>query len=148
MRSNGGGGVVVKWGLTLCNTIGCSPPDSSIHGIFPGKNTGVGCRFLLQGIFPTQGQNPSLSPALQADSLPMEPPGKPYEKHINVQNKAITLEIWCLSIHVCKRMIYYDSLQFLPIRNRRFHKHCQKNFFKIRVIIKIMLIIHLQLAIE
>ena len=27
---------------------------------FPGKNTGVGCHFLLQGIFPTQGSNPSL----------------------------------------------------------------------------------------
>ena len=27
---------------------------------FPGKNTGVGCRFLLQGFFPTQGSNPSL----------------------------------------------------------------------------------------
>ena len=27
---------------------------------FPGKNTGVGCHFLLQGIFPTQGLNPSL----------------------------------------------------------------------------------------
>ena len=27
---------------------------------FPGKNTGVGCCFLLQGIFPTQGSNPGL----------------------------------------------------------------------------------------
>ena len=27
---------------------------------FPGKNTGVGCQFLLQGIFPTQGLNPRL----------------------------------------------------------------------------------------
>ena len=27
---------------------------------FPGKNTGVDCHFLLQGIFPTQGSNPSL----------------------------------------------------------------------------------------
>ena len=26
----------------------------------PGKNTGVGCHFLLQGIFPTQGSNPGL----------------------------------------------------------------------------------------
>ena len=26
----------------------------------PGKNTGVGCRFLLQGIFPAQGLNPDL----------------------------------------------------------------------------------------
>ena len=24
---------------------------------FPGKNTGVGCHFLLQGIFPSQGSN-------------------------------------------------------------------------------------------
>ena len=27
---------------------------------FPDKNSGVGCSFLLQGIFPTQGSNPGL----------------------------------------------------------------------------------------
>ena len=32
---------------------------------FPGKNTGVGCYFLLQGIFPTQGSNPHLLRLLQ-----------------------------------------------------------------------------------
>ena len=32
----------------------CSPPGSSVHGILPGKNTGVGCPALLQGIFLTQ----------------------------------------------------------------------------------------------
>ena len=26
----------------------------------PGKNTRVGCHFLLQGIFPTQGSDPGL----------------------------------------------------------------------------------------
>ena len=36
----------------------CSPPDSPVHGI--SQNTGVGCHFLLQGIFPTQGLNPGL----------------------------------------------------------------------------------------
>ena len=41
-----------------------------------GKNTGVGCYFLLQGIFPTQRIEPG-SPALQADSLPSEPRWKP-----------------------------------------------------------------------
>ena len=45
-------------------------------GDSPGKNTGVSCHALLQGIFPTQGLNPSL-PTLQVDSLPAEPPGKP-----------------------------------------------------------------------
>ena len=43
---------------------------------FPGKNTGLGCHFLLQGIFPTQGPNLHISCVLhwQVDSLP---PGKP-----------------------------------------------------------------------
>ena len=47
---------------------------------FPGKNTKVGCHGLLQGIFPTQGLNPQhlYLPALQMDSLPTEPPGKPF----------------------------------------------------------------------
>ena len=36
----------------------CSPSGSSVHADFPGKNTGGGCHALLQGIFPTQGQNP------------------------------------------------------------------------------------------
>ena len=39
---------------------GCSPSGSSDHGIFPGKNIGVGCHFLLQVIFPAQGLNPGL----------------------------------------------------------------------------------------
>ena len=46
--------------LTLCHPMDCSLPGSSIQGIFPGKNIGVGCHFLLQGIFPTQESNPSL----------------------------------------------------------------------------------------
>ena len=46
--------------LTLCDPMDCSPPGSSLHGDSPGKNTGVGCHVLLQGIFPTQGSNPDL----------------------------------------------------------------------------------------
>ena len=45
---------------TLCDPMGCSPPGSLVHGIFPGMNTGMGCHFLLQGIFPTQGSGPGL----------------------------------------------------------------------------------------
>ena len=39
----------------------CSLQGSSVHGDSPGKNTGVGCHALLQGIFPTQWLNPCLS---------------------------------------------------------------------------------------
>ena len=42
---------------TLYHPVNCSPPGSSVHGISPGKNTGVGCWFFLQGIFPAQGSN-------------------------------------------------------------------------------------------
>jgi len=42
---------------------------------FPGKNTGVGCHFLLQRIFPTHGSNLGLSLCRQT-LLPSEPPGK------------------------------------------------------------------------
>ena len=45
---------------TLCNTMDCSPPGSSIHRSFQATVLGVGCHFLLQGIFPTQGSNPGL----------------------------------------------------------------------------------------
>ena len=45
---------------TLCNPMDWSPPGSSVQGFSPGKNTGVGCHALLQGILLTQGSNPSL----------------------------------------------------------------------------------------
>ena len=50
--------LVAQLCLILCNPMDCSPPGSSIHGDSPGKNTGVGCHALLQGIFPTQVSNP------------------------------------------------------------------------------------------
>ena len=45
---------------TLHDPMDCSPPGSSVHGDSPGKNTGMSCHGLLQGIFPTQGPSPGL----------------------------------------------------------------------------------------
>ena len=42
---------------TLCNSMDSSPTRLLRPWDFPGKNTGVGCHFLLQEIFPTQGLN-------------------------------------------------------------------------------------------
>ena len=53
-------GLVIQSCPTLCNPMDCSLPGSSVHGDSPGKNTGVGCDALLQGIFPTQGSDPGL----------------------------------------------------------------------------------------
>ena len=62
-----------------CPTL-CTPAPHGLQFIrllcpwnFPGKNTGVGCHCLLQGIFLTQGSNLRLCRLLhwQADSLPI-----------------------------------------------------------------------------
>ena len=52
--------LVTQLCLNLCDPKDCSPPGSSVLSPwdFPGKDTGVGCHFLLQGIFSTQGSNP------------------------------------------------------------------------------------------
>ena len=73
----------------------------------PGKNTGVGCHALLQGTFPTQGWNPCLLHLLhsQADSLPLEPPGR-----------ACALNIYLKS--------HYSSFTLLPVLSHR-SRNCQ-----------------------
>jgi len=65
--------LVTKLCPILCNPIDCSLPRLLCPWDFPGKNTGVGCHFLLQGIFPTWALNPCLLRLLhwQADSLPL-----------------------------------------------------------------------------
>ena len=68
--------LVTQLCLTLCNSMDCSPLGSFCPWNSPGKNTGVGRHSLLQGNLPDPGMEP-VSPALQVDSLPSEPPGKP-----------------------------------------------------------------------
>ena len=60
--------------LTLCDPIGCSPPGSSVHGFLQAIKLEW-----LAVLSPWDLQDPQIksgSSALQADSLPPEPPGK------------------------------------------------------------------------
>ena len=65
--------------LSLLDPLDYSRPGSSAHGLFPGKNTGVDCHFLFQGIFLTEGSNLYLLSLLywQADSLSLCHLGSP-----------------------------------------------------------------------
>ena len=60
---------------TLCDLIDCSRPGSSVHGILRPR--------ILEWVashkvdLPNSGIEPG-SPALQTDSFPSEPPGKPH----------------------------------------------------------------------
>ena len=81
----------------------------------PGKNTGVGCHSLLQGIFPTQDQ---IQVSLIArDSLSAEPPGKP--KNAGVGSLSLFQRIFptqglnqCL-LH-CRQILYQLIYQKAP----------------------------------
>ena len=57
----------------------CSPPGSSVHGDSPDKNIAVGCHASSRGS--SQPRDQTRSPALQAGSLPSEPPGEWWNKH-------------------------------------------------------------------
>ena len=66
--------------LSLCNPLDCSPPGTSVHGILQAEYwSGLPC--LSPGDLPNPGIQSS-SPALQADSLPPEPPGKPMNTRV------------------------------------------------------------------
>ena len=54
-----------KANIYVCSVVYDSATQWTVAGLlcpwdFPGRKTGVGCHFFLQGIFPTQGSNPSL----------------------------------------------------------------------------------------
>ena len=57
----------------------------------------MGCRFLLRGIFLTQGSNPRLleSPTLQADSLPLSHQGSPYPSKLSQAKSLQSCPILC-----------------------------------------------------
>ena len=61
---------------TLCDPMDCSPPSSFVHGHFSRQEHWNGLPCPPPGDLPNPGIEP-MSPTLQVDSLPAEPPGKP-----------------------------------------------------------------------
>ena len=98
---------VAQWSPALCDTMDYSS----------GQITGMGSLSLLQGIFPNPRIKPR-PPALQADSLPAELPGKP--KTTGVGNPSLRQESfltqesnWGL-LH-CRQILYQLNYQGRPI---------------------------------
>ena len=98
----------VLWPMD-CSLPGSSPWDS------PGKNTGVGCHFLLQGVFPTQGLNPHLSmfPALSDSFFTIELPGKPIQYIVDLNPN------WILRCNILKAEANKSILLFTEVFLRR-----------------------------
>ena len=60
---------------TLCDPIEGSPPGSPIPGILQGKNTGVGCHFLLQCMKVKSESEVAQSCPTLSDAMDCSPPG-------------------------------------------------------------------------
>ena len=68
--------LVAQLCLTLCNSMDCYPPGSSVHGILQAgilEWVPISCS---RGS--SQPRNWTQPPAFRGDSLPSEPPGKPF----------------------------------------------------------------------
>ena len=65
--------------LTLCDPMNCNPPGSSVHGILLARIL-EWVAIPFSGDLPNSGIKPEspVSPALQADSLPLSHRGCPY----------------------------------------------------------------------
>ena len=70
----------------------------------------MGCRFLLQVIFLTQGSNPHLLCLLhcQVDSSPLVPPGKPFELSFHIIKKHLCL-IYIIFCHFILYKLYRNA---------------------------------------
>ena len=84
----------------LCNPMNCSPPGSSVHE-FSRQEYWTGFAFPSPRDLPNPGTEPG-SCALQADSLPFDPPGKPHFEAIYIfQSTGVSIfsaEIYRLDI--------------------------------------------------
>ena len=78
----GSGGIIAQLSLTLCDPMDCSPPDSSSSRGFFRQEYWSGLPFPSPGDLPYP-RIESGSPALQAGSLPSEPPGKPFTSQLS-----------------------------------------------------------------
>ena len=89
----------------------------------PGKDAGVGCRFLFQGLFPTQGSNLSLLHLLhwQAGSLPLAPAGKPTFKCSQLQPNWSTSQCPS-SCHPFSSKLFYQWSALIFARSARLFK--------------------------
>ena len=76
--------------LCLHDPMGCSPPGSSVHGVFLAR--------VLEGVAISLSRGSSqprdqtcifMSPALQADSLPLAPPEKPLNREDFCEGRSV-----------------------------------------------------------
>ena len=94
---------------------------------FPGNDTGMGCHFLLQGIFPTERWTPvsPVSPALPAGSLSTEHSGKPVLLKTlgQYQVRSWPAQLWMILSEQLELLFRYFGKREIP------NVFCPKHFY-------------------
>ena len=97
--------LVAKSYQTLLQPPWLWPPRLLCRGDSPSKMTGVGCHFLLQGIFPTQGYS-LCHLHWQADSLPLNHQGS-----YNLEAFKVFFQRWMDKLWYFHTMEYYSAIK-------------------------------------
>ena len=98
---------------TLCDLIDGSPPGSPVSGIFLGKNTGVGCHFLLQCMKVKCESEIAQSCLTLRDHMDYSLPGSSTSIHGIFQ--ARVLECGVLNRHLALLVPNYHSLEIIKV---------------------------------
>ena len=88
---------------------------------FPGKNTGMGCHFLLQGIFLTQGSIEPKSPGSQelaGGFFTSEPPGQPMVIIVN-------LNLWSIYLFKFDNINLHNNHEKEPFGIKQLGENCK-----------------------
>ena len=95
--------------LTLCDPMDCSPPGSSAHGILQARVLEWVTMSFSRGL-PEPGIEPR-SLALQADSLPSEPPGSPIKVIICAYSSTLSqnFPVVFLPKKFAQRILFYST---------------------------------------
>ena len=92
--------LVTKLCMILCDPMDCTPPGSSVHGVLQARVLEWAAIPFSRDL-PNPGIKPR-SPALQADSLPPEPPGKPnYVNTYENKQKLLPALMWDSKVFFC-----------------------------------------------
>ena len=103
---------------TLSDPMDCSPPGSSVHGIFQARILECVAIFSSPGDLPDPSNKPR-SPALQADSLPSEPSLLSFDRII-----IMVVLMWWFS-----NIIPSVLLRCYSIVDTNFPSHCLNHLF-------------------
>ena len=107
---------------TLCEPMDCIPPGSSVHGISQARIMEWGAISSSRGS-PNPGIEPAspVSPALQTDSLPSEPSGKPFTMYTSIK--------WCIWSDIYNHQSNDDWFDIYISNHYNAHFKCLKILF-------------------